>query len=61
LRGGGSDAHVPGALGSAYAEVPDFTDAASFREALMSAVVQGNHYDEPRPWRARIVPSTRTS
>src|SRR3954453_16358098 len=59
LRGGGSDAHVPGALGAAYAEVPDFTDAASFREALGAADVHGRHYDEPRPWRARIVPSTK--
>src|SRR4051812_4441368 len=61
LPGGGSDAHVPGALGSAYAEVPDFTDASSFRQALTSAIVQGRHYDEPRPWRPRIVPSTKLS
>jgi predicted metal-dependent phosphoesterase TrpH len=61
LSGAGSDAHVPGALGSAYVEVPDFTDAASFREALRAAVVRGRYYDEPRPWRPRIVPSTRTS
>jgi predicted metal-dependent phosphoesterase TrpH len=61
LRGGGSDAHVPGAIGSAFAEVHDFTDAATFRLALAQAVVQGRHYDEPRPWQARIVPSTKPS
>ena len=61
LAGAGSDAHVPGALGAAYAEMPDFTDAASFRRALGAAVVHGYHYDEPRPWRPRIVPSTKTT
>src|SRR3954447_26371109 len=61
LKGAGSDAHVPGALGSACVEIADFTDAGSFRNALAFAVVHGRHYDEPRPWRARIVPSTQTT
>jgi predicted metal-dependent phosphoesterase TrpH len=56
--GAGSDAHVPDALGSAYAEMPDFTDAASFLASLQSAHVVGHHFDAARPWRPRIVPST---
>jgi predicted metal-dependent phosphoesterase TrpH len=56
--GAGSDAHVPDALGSAYAEMPDFTDAASFLAALRTAHIVGHHFDAARPWRPRIVPST---
>ena len=56
--GAGSDAHVPDAIGSAYVEMPDFTDAASFLAALGSGTVVGHHFDAARPWRARIVPST---
>jgi predicted metal-dependent phosphoesterase TrpH len=56
--GAGSDAHVPDALGAAYVEMPDFTDAASFLAALEGAAVIGHHFDAARPWRARIVPST---
>ena len=60
LAGAGSDAHVPDALGAAYLEMPDFdhTDPASFRASLALATVVGHHFDRPRPWRARIVPST---
>jgi predicted metal-dependent phosphoesterase TrpH len=56
--GAGSDAHVPDALGSAYVEMTDFSDAASFLESLRSAHVVGHHFDAARPWRPRIVPST---
>jgi predicted metal-dependent phosphoesterase TrpH len=56
--GAGSDAHVPDALGSAYVEMPDFDGPASFLDALRHGVVVGHHFDRPRPWRPRIVPST---
>ena len=56
--GAGSDAHVPEALGAAYVEMPDFDGALSFIESLHSAVVVGHHFDRPRQWRPRIVPST---
>jgi predicted metal-dependent phosphoesterase TrpH len=56
--GAGSDAHVPDALGSAYVEMPDFSDAPSFLAALGHGVVIGHHFDAARQWRARIVPST---
>lgn len=57
--GAGSDAHVPDAIGAAYAEVPDFSDAAGLLAALRAGRIRGHHWDEPRPWRPRIVPSTR--
>jgi predicted metal-dependent phosphoesterase TrpH len=56
--GAGSDAHVPDALGSAYVEMPDFEGPVAFLAALREAVVVGHHWDEPRRWRPRIVPST---
>jgi predicted metal-dependent phosphoesterase TrpH len=56
--GAGSDAHVPDALGAAYVEMPDFSDAASFLASLREGAVIGHHFDAARPWRARIVPST---
>jgi len=56
--GAGSDAHVPEALGAAYVEMPNFSNAGDFLAALWSGVLAGHHFDEPRPWRARIVPST---
>ena len=56
--GAGSDAHVPEALGAAYVEMPDFDGPESFIDALRAAVVVGHHFDRPRQWRARIVPST---
>lgn len=57
--GAGSDAHVPLALGAAYVEMPDFDGPQDFLDKLREAVVVGHHWDEPRPWSPRIVPSTR--
>jgi predicted metal-dependent phosphoesterase TrpH len=57
--GAGSDAHVPLALGAAYVEMPDFDGPHDFLDKLREAVVVGHHWDEPRPWSPRIVPSTR--
>jgi predicted metal-dependent phosphoesterase TrpH len=59
--GAGSDAHEPSAIGAAYMQMPDFTDAASFLASLREGVAVGHHYDAPRAWRARIVPSTRAT
>ncbi len=59
--GAGSDAHVPEAIGSAYVEMPDFDGPDAFLEALREAVVVGHHFDRPRQWRPRIVPSTRAT
>ena len=56
--GAGSDAHVPQALGAAFVEVPDFDGPAELLAALREGVVVGHHFDQPRPWTARIVPST---
>jgi predicted metal-dependent phosphoesterase TrpH len=61
--GAGSDAHEPSAIGAAYVELPDFDDAAGFLAALRSddARIVGHHYDAPRTWRPRIVPSTKAT
>jgi predicted metal-dependent phosphoesterase TrpH len=59
--GGGSDAHVPDAIGAVYVEMPDFDDAAAFLRSLRAGVVVGHHFDRPRPWSARIVPSVTTA
>lgn len=56
--GAGSDAHVPDALGAAYVEMDDFDGPDGFLAALRGATVVGHHFDRPRPWRPRIVPST---
>jgi predicted metal-dependent phosphoesterase TrpH len=56
--GAGSDAHVPEAIGSAYVEMDDFDGPESFLAALAGADVIGHHFDAPRAWRPRIVPST---
>jgi hypothetical protein len=56
--GAGSDSHVPEVLGSAYVEMPDFDDAASFLASLELGRIVGHHSDLPRTWRPRIVPST---
>jgi predicted metal-dependent phosphoesterase TrpH len=58
LAGAGSDAHVPDALGAAYVEMPDFDGPRDFLAALAQGVVVGHHYDAPRAWTPRIVPST---
>jgi hypothetical protein len=59
--GAGSDAHVPAAIGSAYVELDDFTDVASFLAALGRGRVVGEHCDPARVWRPRIVPSTKAT
>ena len=59
--GAGSDAHVPDAVGAAFVEMADFTDAASFLTALRTAAVIGHHADPSRPWRSRVIPSTTES
>lgn len=56
--GAGSDAHVPEALGAAYVEGAPFEGPAGFLAALSSGRLVGHHFDPPRPWRARVVPST---
>ena len=56
--GAGSDAHVPFALGAAYVEMPDFDGPTDFLAKLRLARVVGHHWDEARPWSARVVPST---
>ena len=58
VGGAGSDAHVPDALGAAYVEMDDFGGPMEFLAALATAEVIGHHWDEPRPWSPRIVPST---
>jgi predicted metal-dependent phosphoesterase TrpH len=41
LAGAGSDSHTTSEYGSAYVDVPPFTDAASFREALKHGTWHG--------------------
>lgn len=55
--GAGSDAHVPGAFGAAYVEMPDFDGPAEFVASLRQGRLVWHHYDKPRPWTPRIVPS----
>jgi predicted metal-dependent phosphoesterase TrpH len=55
--GAGSDAHVPHAIGSAFVEIPDFDGPQDFLDALRRGRVVGHHWDKPRPWSSRIVPS----
>jgi predicted metal-dependent phosphoesterase TrpH len=55
--GAGSDAHVPDALGAAFVEMAPFGTAAEFMACLRAATVVGHHWDQPRPWTPRIVPS----
>lgn len=61
LRGGGSDAHVPDAIGAAFVEMPDFDGPVEFLASLGRGRVVGHHWDEARPWSARIIPSTGSS
>jgi len=55
--GAGSDAHVPLAIGSAYVEMPDFDGPTDFVSKLRLGRAIGHHWDEPRPWSPRILPS----
>jgi len=55
--GAGSDAHVPNAIGSAFVAMPDFGTPVEFLAALRLGSIVGHHWDEARPWSARIVPS----
>jgi predicted metal-dependent phosphoesterase TrpH len=57
VAGAGSDGHVPDALGAAYVEMDDFATPMEFLASLASSTVTGHHWDEPRPWTPRIVPS----
>lgn len=59
--GAGSDAHVAESIGAAYLEMPDFDGPTSFLDSMSHAIVVGHHFDRPRPWRARIVPSTSST
>jgi len=56
--GAGSDAHVPNAIGAAFVEMGDFETSVEFLAALRVGTVVGHHWDEARPWSARIIPST---
>jgi predicted metal-dependent phosphoesterase TrpH len=57
VAGAGSDGHVPDALGAAYVEMDDFATPMEFLASLATGTVVGHHWDEPRPWTPRIVPS----
>jgi predicted metal-dependent phosphoesterase TrpH len=57
VGGAGSDGHVPDALGAAYVEIDRFETPLEFLAALATGDVVGHHWDEPRPWSPRIVPS----
>lgn len=57
VAGAGSDGHVPDALGAAYVEMDDFSTPMEFLASLATGTVVGHHWDEPRPWTPRIVPS----
>ena len=56
--GAGSDAHVPDAIGAAYVELPDFDGPHDFLAKLSLGRPVGHHWDKPRPWSARVLPST---
>lgn len=55
--GAGSDAHDPDAVGAAYVEMPDFDGAGEFLAALHDARIVGHHFDRPRDFVPRIIPS----
>ena len=59
VAGAGSDGHVPDALGAAYVEIADFDTPMEFLAALAAGDVVGHHWDEPRPWSPRVIPSVR--
>ena len=52
----------PTRSGAAYSEMPAFDGTpAGFLASLRDGTVIGHHYDAPRRWRPRIVPSTSVS
>lgn len=57
--GAGSDSHVAEGIGAAFVEMPDFEGADDFLAAVRQGVVVGHHWDHPRQWRPRIVPSVK--
>jgi len=57
IIGGGSDAHVPDALGATVVEMPDFVGPEDFLVSMSQGRVVGHHFDMARAWRPRIVPS----
>ncbi|MCP3992791.1 MAG: PHP domain-containing protein [Actinomycetia bacterium] len=57
MVGAGSDAHVPEAIGAVYLVMPDFDGPASFLGSMAQGRIVGHHFDEPRRWTPRIVPS----
>ena len=59
VGGAGSDGHVPDALGAAFVEMDDFATPMEFLASLADADVIGHHWDEPRPWSPRIIPSIK--
>jgi hypothetical protein len=61
VAGAGSDAHVPDALGAAFVQMPEFETPIEFLAALAAGSVVGHHWDEPRPWTPRIVPSVTSA
>jgi predicted metal-dependent phosphoesterase TrpH len=44
-------------FGAAYVEMDDFATPMEFLASLANSTVIGHHWDEPRPWSPRIVPS----
>lgn len=58
--GAGSDGHVPGAVGAAYVEMPDFDGPHDFLTKLRAGRAVGHHWDEPRQWSPRVLPSIST-
>ena len=57
----GQGHHVEVFLIERTLEMPDFDDPAGFLAALRAGRVIGHHWDRPRPWTPRIVPSTTGS
>ena len=55
---GGSDAHVPDAIGSSGTIMPWFVSPDSFKNSIKSAIPYGRYYDPPRVWQNRSVPET---
>ena len=56
--GAGTDAHLAEAIGAAYVEMAPFEGPADFLAALQTGRLVGHHFDPPRAWQPRVVPST---